>query len=126
MEQKYYLVIGIIAVLGILVISGCVQQQVKTQNQTTPKSEFVTAKLISITGGDFVPSANYYEGELNLSNTVTGKKYSIFVCSTSWDWVKQNSSYKFNPDEVNKNIESHKYSAELSGCYVGSLEEVNC
>jgi len=130
MKQKYYWIIGIITVLGILVISGCAQQQVNTQDQnitpTTPKSEFVIAKLISITNSGFVPSANYYEGQLILSNTITKEEYSIFACSTSWDWVKQDSCYKFNPDEVNKNIDGHKMSAELSGCYVGSLEEVSC
>lgn len=130
MKQKYYWIIEIMAVLSILLISGCVQQQLSTQNQTTTqntsKSEFVTAKLINISGGAFVSLANYYEGKLILSNTITGEKYSIPTCSTTWDWVKQNSCYKLNPNEINENLDKHKMSAELSGCYVGSLEEVNC
>jgi len=131
MEQKYYWIIGIIAILGVIVISGCVQQQIRPEEQiitstTTTEPEFVTAKLISIIGGDFVPSAGYYEGKLVLSDITTGKKYPIFVCSKSWDWVKEGSCYKFNLDEVNENIEQHKFSAELSGCYVGTLEQVSC
>lgn len=131
MEQKDYWSIGIIAILGVLVISGCIQQQIKPEEQTptpitTTEPKFVTAKLISITGGDFVPSAGYYEGKLILSDITTGKEYPIFACSESWNWVKESSCYKLNPEEVNENVEQHKFSAELSGCYVGSLEEVSC
>ena len=127
MEQKYYWIT--ITTLGVLVISGCVLQQIKhegqTINSTTPTgSEFVTAKLISIT--NFTPCGSYYEGTLILSDTATGEKYSIFVCSKSWDWVKKGSCYKFSPDDINENVEHHKYSAELSGCYVGTLEQVSC
>ncbi len=131
MEQKDYWSIGIIAILGVLVISGCIQQQIKPEEQTptpitTTEPKFVTAKLISITGGDFVPSAGYYEGRLILSDIATREEYSIFACSKSLNWVKEDSCYKFSPDEVNENIEQHKYSAELNGCYVGTLEQVTC
>ena len=131
MKQKYYFVIGIITILGILAISGCAQQQIiqKEQNITptnVTEPKIVTAKLSSITGGDFVASAGYYEGKLILSDIQNGTAYSIFACSKNWGWVKENSCYKFNPEEVNTNIEQHKFSSELSGCYVGSLEEVNC
>ena len=129
MSQKFFLIIAIM-VLGLLALSGCVQQRTRSEEhittQTHAKSEFVTAKLVSVEGGVFVPSAGYYEGELTLSDVRTGKEYSIFVCSKSWDWVKENACYRFSPIEVNKNIEQHKLSSELSGCYVGSLDEVNC
>ncbi len=95
------------------------------EDEFEDQEEF-TAKLISITGGDFVPSAGYYEGKLILSDITTGKEYPIFACSESWNWVKESSCYKLNPEEVNENVEQHKFSAELSGCYVGSLEEVSC
>lgn len=103
-----------------------IEEQPTTPQATAQKQELVTAKLIKITGGNFVPSAGYYEGRLLLSDTATNKEYSIFACSQSWDWVKESACYKFNPAEVNKNIEQHRRSAELSGCYVGSLDEVSC
>ncbi|RLG14808.1 MAG: hypothetical protein DRN66_01000 [Candidatus Nanohalarchaeota archaeon] len=66
MKQKYYWISSVIAILGVLVIGSCVQQQIKPEEQTstpttTTEPEFVTAKLISTTGGDFVLSAGYYE-----------------------------------------------------------------
>jgi len=121
----------VLVIAGIVFISGCVQEEVRPEEQSTTstittKPEFVTAKLTSVKGGDFVSSADYYEGELILTNIITGKEYSLFVCSKSWNWVKEGSCYKFSPAEVNENIEQHKYSAELSGCYVGTLEQVSC
>jgi len=99
--------------LGIIFISGCIQQD-------------VVARLISIEGGSFVDAAGYYEGTLKLKEIKTDKEYSIFVCTKDWSWVELNSCYNFNLSEIENNIESHKYSAELGGCYVGKLEKVNC
>ena len=106
----------IIAVLLAAALSGCANTD----------SEPVTAKLVSIIGGNFVASAGYYEGKLTLSDTKDGKEYSIPACSKNWDWVKEGSCYQFSPAEVNKNIDQHKYSAELSGCYIGILTQVEC
>jgi len=128
MEQK--LIISVIIILGVVLI-GCVQVQVEPTPITPtikqePVSEIVIARLDSFTGGDFVPSAGYYEGQLELSDTTTNEKHSIFACSKSWDWVKKGHCYRFSPEEVNENIKQRMFSAELSGCYVGSLEEVKC
>lgn len=91
----------------------------------TIKQDFVIAKLVSVTGGDFVESGGYYEGMLKLGDTKTNEEYSIFACSKDWSWVEEGNCYKFSPFAVNKNIEQHKYSTELSGCYVGLLEQVS-
>lgn len=125
--QRYF-IIGIITLISIFFFSSCAIQNMNDNNQSNSSNtpEFITAKLINITGGDFTPSAQYYEGRLILSYRITGKQITIFVCSESWDWVKQDSCYRFDPNKVNENIEQHKYSAELSGCYIGSLEEVAC
>jgi hypothetical protein len=89
------------------------------------------AKINNVTGGDFVPSANYYEGTLFYNCIGQNCKIyisepSIFVCTGNWSWVKIGSCYEINDLEVQRNIQNHKYSMELSGCYVGSLKEVNC
>ncbi|HDI03088.1 MAG TPA: hypothetical protein ENF67_00930 [Candidatus Pacearchaeota archaeon] len=120
MKEKYWIIV-IVAILMLLSI--VVKQQV---SNISTEPEFVKAKLIKVINSSFDRYAGYYEGKLILLDIKTGKKYSIFVCSKSWDWVKENSCYKFSPKEVNENIEKHKYSAELSGCYVGTLEEISC
>jgi hypothetical protein len=89
------------------------------------------AKIINVTGGDVDAAANYYEGELEYSCLSQNCKVyikvpSLFVCTQDWSWVKIGACYEFNDIEIQKNILSHKTSAELSGCYVGSLREVNC
>ncbi|VVB76075.1 Uncharacterised protein [uncultured archaeon] len=90
----------------------------------------VTAKLVDIqksadTNG-YVQSAGYYEGTLTLVNIQTQKEYSFFACSKDWNWVNESACYTFSPAEVSKNIESHIYSSELSGCFVGELDQVPC
>lgn len=119
MKEKYWIVV-IVAILIILVIA------IKQQINISTEPEFVIARLIKVVNSSFDRYAGYYEGKLILLDITTGKKYSIFVCSKSWEWVKENSCYRFSPKEVNENIEQHKYSAKLSGCYVGTLEKVSC
>ena len=119
--MKRKIIFGII-ILWIF-LSGCTQTETTTTQE--PESKIVTARLDQVTGGDFVPSAGYYEGELELTDT-KGKAYSIFACSKSWDWVKKGHCYRFDPEEINENIKQRMFSAELSGCYVGNLEEVEC
>ncbi len=63
MEQKYYLIIGIIAILGILVISGCIKQQ----NITPPITEEKTFL-------DFV-------NEVNLETSYTVDAYTSYASS---------------------------------------------
>ncbi|MCX8193865.1 MAG: hypothetical protein N3G19_00660 [Candidatus Pacearchaeota archaeon] len=58
---------------------------------------------------------------LKLEDVKTKEEYLIFACSREWNWVKLNSCYVFNFTEVKENIERHKMSMELSGCYVGTL-----
>ena len=119
--KQYYLILGIIAVFSIALISGCVQQE-----ESPTESEFVIARLINVVGGDFVESAGYYEGMLTLKDVDSNEEYSIFACAEDWSWVEENSCYKFSPSEVEENVESHKMSAQLSGCYVGTLEKADC
>lgn len=118
MKKIYFWIIGIVFLLIFILI------YIPQKIYTPPK--VVTAKLTLIEGGDFSDAAGYYEGQLTLLNTITGESYQIFACSKSWDWVKKDSCYKFDINGVNKKIESVRQSAELSGCYVGSLQEVNC
>ena len=113
--------IWVIIVVLILVVIGLIL----VINKST-SNEPIIAKLINVTGGEYVPSANYYEGALMLSDISSNKTYSIFACSLTWDWVKQDACYKFSPEDINVNIKSHERSMELSGCYVGTLEQVNC
>ena len=77
-------------------------------------------------GSNFVKSAGYYEGELVLQDKYSGKEYTLFACSKTWDWVKLANCYKFNEANFKANVESHIYSMELSGCYVGTLEPISC
>jgi hypothetical protein len=100
----------------------------KSDNQ---EEKIVVAKLINVepaddgNGSNYIPSAGYFEGRLFLSQE-TGEDYEIFVCSEDWSWVELDSCYEVNLDDVNANVESHKFSAELSGCYVGALAKTTC
>ncbi|MCK4589889.1 MAG: hypothetical protein KAT77_05565 [Nanoarchaeota archaeon] len=89
-------------------------------------TEGITVKLVEISGGGFVEAAGYYEGTLKLRGVGDDEEYTIFACSKSWDWVKQDGCYKFDKSEVDKNVDNHKFSAELSGCFVGRLAETSC
>jgi hypothetical protein len=51
---------------------------------------------------------------------------SVFVCTTSWSWVKVGSCYELNGLEIQRNQAEHKYSMGLSECYIGSFKEVSC
>jgi len=86
----------------------------------------IIAKLTGTDGGSFVESAGFYEGMLQLTDIKTNNRYIVSTCTQDWSWVKIDSCYKLNLKEINTNMESHKYSAELSGCYVGRLESVEC
>ena len=120
MKSVYILLMFTVILLSLLVIgAGCVQQE-----QT--KREVITAKLISLTGGDLVSSANYYEGSLVFQDTMNMSQYNLFLCTTDWSVVKLMSCYELNLTEVAQNIESHRMSSELSGCYVGTIQKVNC
>jgi hypothetical protein len=128
MKQKYYLFAVLVVVLSMLILSGCIKKTAQPDSVNTTNSSdsgFVKAKLIGVNGGEFVQSAGYYEGTLQLVYGGDGT-YSFLVCSNSWNWVKKGSCYRFNPEEVYKNIELNKQSSELSGCYVGTLDRVDC
>ena len=47
MEQKYYLIIGIIAIFGILVISGCVQQTKTSDTTVIPDTQVDTCEELT-------------------------------------------------------------------------------
>ena len=47
MEQKYYWILGIIAILGILVISGCVQQTKTPDTNTVPNTQTNTCEELA-------------------------------------------------------------------------------
>ncbi len=123
----------ILAFLAVLVFAGCADHAagpapVKNTTASTQSAGpvLVKAKLVNLTGGEYIPSAGYYEGRLDLTDTATGKVYPIFVCSRNWDWVKNDSCYEFSPEVVDANIDLHQYSMELSGCFVGNLNPVAC
>ena len=88
--------------------------------------DFRIVKLVGIEGGNFVDSVGYYEGTLNFVDVIDNRDYSIFACSKSWDWVKEGNCYKYDITAIKNNVESQRYSMELSGCYVGTLTEVSC
>lgn len=110
-------------IFAVILIGGCASSMNK---ENYFNNDFVTAKLVNISGGNLSRAAGLYEGKLTLVDVNMGEEYSIFTCIDSWDWVKLNSCYFFNNSLVKANIENHKYSMELSGCYVGTLNEVNC
>ncbi len=124
--------IFLILVTIVLLISGagCItEEQNKTQpTQTTQPTQptIITANLTNITGGDYVESAGLYEGTLVFEDIETSETYSYFVCTENWSWVKLYSCYKLNLEEIQQNIDNHMHSAELSGCYVGTIEETSC
>jgi len=72
MEQKYYWIIGIIAILGILIISGCVKQQV------TPES--TEEKIIN----QCISELNVFEDKFGIS----GENIKVLnsECSTCSPW----------------------------------------
>lgn len=130
MKQGLVRVAKSILLIVLILITGCVQQQV-VQKQTSVQPDqaeqmSIVAQLTNAEGGEFVPAAGYYEGRLVLSDKETGREYFIFACSKSWDWVQKGSCYTFNPAEIRQNENQHQYSMELSGCYVGKLEQVSC
>ncbi len=121
MTKPEYFIGVLLLLVGAVIISGCIQTTSKQTSSTN-----ITAKLVNVTHAEFVQSAGYYEGELVLVDVKTGKNYSVPACSKSWGWVKLGACYEFDPNEVNQSIGERKYSAELSGCYVGTLKQVAC
>ena len=119
----------VLILLLVIFIIGC-SKQTYTQNSNNiqEQNQDVVAKLTNIerATGNVEQFSGYYEGKLSLQDVNSGKIYSIFACSKDWSWVKQDYCYKFNPSEVDNNVQSHMYSAELSGCYIGTLQQVNC
>lgn len=132
MAQKHFLW-SVVALALIVLISGCVQRNalpnVKQPANITPatyKNEIIIARLINITDAAFSDSSGYYEGRLKLKDIKTNEERWISPCAKDWSWVKEGACYRFNSTEVKRNVESHRYSAELGGCYVGTLEQINC
>ena len=102
----------------LLMVSGCVD--------TETENDIITAKLVNVEGGEYVESAELYEGTLTFEDIYTQKEHEIFVCTEDWSWVVEGNCYILNLPEINENIEQHRFSAELSGCYVGKLTETTC
>lgn len=118
MEEK--LSIGAVAIIIVIVLL-----LIYSQKQTNYSSNRIS-KLVNVTGGGFVESAKYYEGELKFVDTKNNGEYSIFLCTKDWSWIKEGYCYKLNLSEIEENVNNHKYSMELSGCYVGILQQVAC
>ncbi len=122
--KKNVIWIGVILVVLIIVFLFIfVGQKLQVWGNS---NDLLKYKLITIEGGNFVDSANLYEGNLIFENVENKESYFVFVCSDDWLWVQLNACYKINVNEVERNIKEHKYSAELSGCFVGNLQKVDC
>jgi hypothetical protein len=110
----------ILVLVTILVVIGFCFHKINFQEN------IIIVKLVNATSWGYVESAGYYGGILDFVDIKTSKNYSINPCSKDWSWVKEGSCYEINLREVNQNIESHKYSMMLSGCYVGTLNQTSC
>jgi len=119
MKSTYILLIFAVILLSLLVIgAGCSNPGVQ--------SDVVKMRLVGITGGNFSESNGYYTGVLTFMNVVQGTGYPMVLCTTDWSVVKLMSCYSLNLTEIAQNVESHRMSSELSGCYVGTIQKVNC
>ena len=116
--KNFYIFLILVTIVFLISGAGC------TKQPTQPTS--IIANLTNITGGNYVESAGLYEGNLVFENIESSETHSYFVCTKNWSWVKLHSCYKLNLEEIQQNIDSHMQSAELSGCYVGTIEEVSC
>ena len=115
MKKNIIIGIGIVVILSIVILVFLL-----------PQSETTKYQLISISGGDFIELAGYYEGSLNFVNVETQEEYSVFVCTEDWDWVVQDNCYNLDKTKIQENLESHISSGVLSGCFVGTFEEITC
>jgi len=114
----------ILILSSLVLIVGCMPLQNLNEDST---SSVIIGKLVSDDGkNNFVESAGYYEGNIVLKDVITGKDYSTFVCSQKRNWSKEGDCYEFNLEDVQENIDLHKYSAELSGCYIGEFKQIKC
>ena len=117
-----------VIILIVAVVLACIfYTNSLTKKQGESKADIVVAKLTNFEDFGFVQSAGMYEGRLTLIDVNNNTQYIIGPCTQDkLDWVVNDSCYRFNITEVNNNIESHRMSMELSGCYVGTLARVSC
>lgn len=110
-------------ILGVVIILLVIGSGIYFYSNSSLDS---VVRLTNITSVNLVESAGIYEGLLIFTDIKTGKETPLFICSKSWDFVKADNCYIWNDKNIQKNIDSHKYSAELSGCYVGELKVTSC
>lgn len=137
MKQKITLM-GLIS--SLLVFAGCMPMVdldnasfdgLRAEIDETASGEAV-AKLISTSDVSYVDSAGKTEGWLNFGygddENEDDENYNLFLC-TEKNWtevVHEGSCYLLDFDAINANKERNKYSMQLSGCYTGNLEIVEC
>jgi len=126
MKQAKFIIVLVILAAFLIIGAGCETSQQGTNTRNQGQKEVVTAKLTSVTGGNLSQSAGYYEGSLVFQDISNMTEYNMFLCTGNWSVVKLNSCYNLNLTEIAQNVENHKFSSELSGCYVGTLTEVSC
>ncbi len=59
MQQKYYFIIGIIAIIGIILISGCVKESLPTE-EITVEGEFIKDLGHPFSGPAIMADGEYY------------------------------------------------------------------
>jgi hypothetical protein len=81
----------------------------------------VKVKLISVSGGEYLQTAGFYEGELLFEDIDTGIRYNVEPCLKYWPKFNINSMYSLNLTALKKHTRTNGY---LTGCYLGELDEL--
>ncbi len=81
------------------------------------RSTVVQTTLVQVSGGEYVPSAGYYEGSLVFQNVHTAQQYTVFYCAKEWSFTI-GQRYAIDPPYIASHVSR---SAELSGCYTQKL-----
>ena len=81
------------------------------------RSTTVQTTLVQVNGGEYVPSAGYYEGSLVFQNVRTAQQYTVFYCAKQWTFAI-GQQYAIDPTYIASHVSR---TAELSGCYTQKL-----
>jgi hypothetical protein len=136
MEQKYYWIVRIIAVFGILIISGCVKQTETPDSQLTscdelakkldstiidtnnPPGRYIISEFEGIVGGTLMDikynglDRGYNSYLLTFQGISSEGELYLITLSNETLPYKTGQFYKFDLADINK------YSAALSGSFI--------